>query len=367
MPRWVVPPPKEKANASMAKRAPIQIGEHSIAAGEQRTIELPLPTFYSHSPVGLPVHVIHGRSPGPVLFVCAAIHGDEINGVEIIRRLLNIKQVRQLKGTLIAVPVVNVYGFISQSRYLPDRRDLNRSFPGSETGSMAARLAYTFMQEVVSLCTHGIDLHTGAIARENLPQIRARVSGSPETAEMAKAFGTPVILNAELRDGSLRESVSRLGIPVLLYEAGEALRFNEVAIRAGVKGVTCVMRYLGMLPKKRSRKSIAEPFIARKSQWVRAPQSGVLRTITPLGAQVEQGDIIGWVADPFGEKEQQVEAIGSGIIIGKTNMPLVHEGEALYNIARFDEPGAATESLEAFQDEHDPVNDPAAWNEPVIV
>ncbi len=351
----------------MSKRAPIQLGSHTIAAGEQRTVELPLPTFYSHSPVGMPVHVIHGRQPGPVLFVSAAIHGDEINGVEIIRRLINIKQLRRLKGTLIAVPVVNVYGFISQSRYLPDRRDLNRAFPGSESGSMAARLAHTFMQDVVRHCTHGIDLHTGAVARENLPQIRASLSAAPETEVMAKAFGTPVILNAGVRDGSLREAVSQLNIPFLLYEAGEALRFDEVAIRAGVKGVTRVMRQLGMLPKKQARKSAAEPLIARKSQWIRAPQSGVLRTTTPLGAQVEKGDVIGWVADPFGESELQVRAISPGIIIGKTNLPLVHEGEALYNIARFDEPGVASESLEAFQDEHDPTNDPAAWDEPVIV
>jgi len=348
-------------------KASITLGNHSIAPGEQRRVELPLPTFYSHSPVGLPVHVINGRRPGPVLFVCAAIHGDEINGVEIIRRLLNVKQIRKLKGTLIAVPVVNVYGFISQSRYLPDRRDLNRSFPGSESGSMAARLAHTFMTEVVSQCTHGIDLHTGAVARENLPQIRAKVIGAPETEEMARAFGAPVILNAELRDGSLREAVAEHGIPILLYEAGEALRFDEVSIRAGVKGVTCVMRHLGMLPKKKPSKFRNEPFIARKSLWVRAAQSGVLRSITPLGAQVAMGDTIGWLADPFGDKELPVLASVSGIIIGKTNMPLVHEGEALYHIARFDEPESITESVEAFQDEHDPLNDPLSHDEPVIV
>jgi len=351
----------------MSKRAAIQLGDFVIAAGEQRTIELPLPSFYSHSPVGLPVHVIHGRRDGPVLFVCAAIHGDEINGVEIIRRLLNVKQIRKLRGTLIAVPVVNVYGFISQSRYLPDRRDLNRSFPGSDSGSMAARLAHTFIQEVVSKCSHGIDLHTAAVARENLPQIRANLISGSETQAMARAFGTPVILNSPLREASLREVATDLGIPFILYEAGEALRFDEVAIRAGVKGVTCVMRYLGMLPRKKPGSRQTEPLIAHKSQWVRAPQSGVLRTITPLGAQVEKGDVIGWVADPFGEKELQVEAIGSGIIIGKTNIPLVHEGEALYNIARFDEPDVASESLEAFQDEHDPENDPSAQEEPVIV
>ena len=346
--------------------ASIRLGEVSIAPGEQRSIELPLPSFYSHTPVVMPVHVINGRRDGPVLFVSAAIHGDEINGVEIIRRLLNIRSIRKLKGALIAVPVVNVYGFISQSRSLPDRRDLNRSFPGSETGSMAARLAFTFMQEVVSQCTHGIDLHTGAIGRENLPQIRAKVIDAPQTAAMACAFGAPVILNSELRDGSLREAVAEFGIPVLLYEAGEALRFDEVAIRAGVKGITRVMRHLGMLSKDSSRKKASVPFVAKKSQWVRAPQSGVLRMIAPLGGQVSKGDIIGRIADPFGEQEVEVRSDASGIIIGKTNLPLVYEGEALFHIARFKEPGSATESVEAFQEEHDPRSS-SSEEEPVIV
>ncbi len=346
--------------------ASIRLGEVSIAPGEQRSIELPLPSFYSHTPVVMPVHVINGRRDGPVLFVSAAIHGDEINGVEIIRRLLNTRLIRKLKGALIAVPVVNVYGFISQSRYLPDRRDLNRSFPGSETGSMAARLAFTFMQEVVSQCTHGIDLHTGAIGRENLPQIRAKVIDAPQTAAMACAFGAPVILNSELRDGSLREAVAEFGIPVLLYEAGEALRFDEVAIRAGVKGITRVMRHLGMLSKDISRKKATAPFMAKKSQWVRAPQSGVLRMIAPLGGQVSKGDIIGRIADPFGEQEVEVRSDASGIIIGKTNLPLVYEGEALFHIARFKEPGSATESVEAFQEEHDPRSS-SSEEEPVIV
>lgn len=345
----------------------IRLGDVSVAPGEQRSIELSLPSFYSHSPVVMPVHVINGRRDGPVLFVSAAIHGDEINGVEIIRRLLNTRQIKKLKGALIAVPVVNVYGFISQSRYLPDRRDLNRSFPGSEAGSMAARLAYTFMQEVVSQCTHGIDLHTGAIGRENLPQIRAKVIDAPETAAMACAFGAPVILNAELRDGSLREAVDELGIPVLLYEAGEALRFDEVAIRAGVKGITRVMRHLGMLAKSKSRKALAKPLVALKSQWVRAPQSGVLRMVVPLGAQVVKGAIIGRVADPFGEQEQEIRAPVSGIIIGKTNLPLVYEGEAIFHIARFKQPDSATESVEAFQEEHDPLSDRSSNQEPVIV
>jgi uncharacterized protein len=346
----------------------ITLGGIKVEPGQHQSIQIPLPELYSHSPVSMPVYVINGKRDGPVLFVSAAIHGDEINGVEIIRRLLLKKNIYKIKGALIAVPVVNVYGFITQSRYLPDRRDLNRSFPGSEKGSMAARLAYTFMQEVVRQCTHGIDLHTGAQGRENLPQIRAKVHNSRQTEEMARAFGAPVIINAELRDGSLRESVAEDGIPVLLYEAGEALRFNELSIRAGVKGISRVMRYLGMLPaSRRKRSAVSEPLIANNTLWVRAPQSGILRSIVALGSQVKKKEILGWVSDPLGKHEQAVLATVSGIVIGRTNLPLVNEGEALFHIAIFSKPDSAAEMVEVFQEEHNPQYDDDINEEPPIL
>lgn len=344
----------------------ITIGGVTVNAGERKSIDLSLPTLYSHSPVCMPVHVINGKESGPTLFVSAAIHGDEINGVEVIRRLLKRKCMKQVKGILILVPVVNIYGFISQSRYLPDRRDLNRSFPGSEAGSMASRLAYTFMQEIVSKCTHGIDLHTGAIGRENLPQIRAKVVGSPETEAMARAFNAPVIMNSELLDGSLREAVAKDKTPILLYEAGEALRFDETCIRAGVSGIVNVMRHLKMLPKKKPKRDPQNILIAKSSKWVRAPQSGILRSIVPMGERVHTGDTIGWVSDPFGEQEQEVSSPISGIIIGKSNLPLVHEGEALFHIAKFDENDTVADSVEEFQEQHDPQTDAEESQEPVI-
>ena len=335
--------------------ASLTLGGVTVEPGQHRSIEIPLPELYSHSPVSMPMYVINGKSDGPVLFVSAAIHGDEINGVEIIRRLLLKKNIYRLRGALIAVPVVNIYGFITQSRYLPDRRDLNRSFPGSEKGSMAARLAHTFMQEVVRQCTHGIDLHTGAQGRENLPQIRAKVKNSEVTRDMAMAFGAPVIINAELRDGSLREAVSDDDIPVLLYEAGEALRFNELAIRAGVTGVTRVMRHLGMLPASRKRKvRKTDPLIANNTLWVRAPQSGILRALVGLGSKVSKKEVIGWVSDPLGKDMMPIKAAASGIVIGRTNLPLVNEGEALFHIAIFAEPDNAAEIVEEFQEEHSP-------------
>ncbi|MCB1669761.1 MAG: succinylglutamate desuccinylase/aspartoacylase family protein [Gammaproteobacteria bacterium] len=344
----------------------IRLGNFRIAPGERRALELPLPALYSHTPVSLPVYVINGKKPGPVLFVCAAIHGDEINGVEIIRRLLRTKAVNKIKGALVAVPVVNVYGFITRSRYLPDRRDLNRAFPGSDTGSMAGRLADTFLNQIVNQCSHGIDLHTGAIGRENLPQIRARIENAPLTEQMAHAFGAPLILNSEIVEGSLRRAVAEK-IPVLVYEAGEALRFDEVAIRAGVKGITRVMRHLEMLPSRKDKSPVPKPLIANSSRWVRAPQSGIMRSIVPLGAHVQKDQTIGWVADPFGEREAEIQAPVPGIVIGRNNLPLVHEGEALYHIAVFSEPRIVAESVEAFQEEYNPDGERAPGDEPPII
>lgn len=314
----------------------LEINGTIIPPGKSVTVELPLPEFYTHMPLTMPVHVVRGKQDGPCLFVCAAIHGDEINGVEIIRRLLILPALKRLRGTLIAIPIVNVYGVIQHSRYLPDRRDLNRSFPGSERGSLAARLANLFMREIVSQCSHGIDIHTGARHRSNLPQIRANLDDE-ETRRLAHAFSVPVLLNSNVRDGSLRESADELGIPVLLYETGEALRFDDMGIRAGLNGIVNVMRELKMLPASKRAKKPVEPFVARSSNWVRAPASGVIRTHVALGARIKRNEVLGIVSDPFGGGEQEITAPYSGIIIGRSIIPLVLEGEALFHIARFED------------------------------
>jgi len=303
----------------------------------------------------MPVHVIRGKKSGPRLLVCAALHGDEINGVEIIRRLVTHPALAQIRGDLIAIPIVNVYGFIHQTRYLPDRRDLNRSFPGSEKGSMAGRLAYLFLNEIVAKCTHGIDLHTAAIHRDNLPQIRACLD-DPATSQIANAFPVPVLLDAALRPGTIREAAGKLGVPWLVYEAGEALRFDELSIRAGVRGIIQVMREIGMLPKRKTTKPYV-PQVAKNSYWVRASQSGIYRSIMPMGAHINRGDVLGLIDDPYGGTEKQVHAPASGIVIGRTNLPLVYEGDALCHIAQFKRAGEAASVVEAFQSEFEVVFD----------
>jgi predicted deacylase len=327
------------------------IGGEVVKRGENRIIDLALPPLTTHTDISMPIHVIRGKRPGPRLLVCAAIHGDEINGVEIIRRLLGRKSWAGLKGDLIAIPIVNMYGFIHQTRYLPDRRDLNRCFPGTEKGSMAGRLAHLFFNEVVAKCTHGIDLHTAAIHRDNLPQVRACLD-DPETTRIAHAFPVPVLLDASLRPGTIREAAGQMDIPWLVYEAGEALRFDEVAIRAGKRGILQVMRELGML-KKRQPKKVYEPQVASKSYWVRASKSGIFRSLLPMGAHIAKGDLLGVIDDPYGGNEDHIYAPSSGIIIGKTNLPLVYEGDAITHIARFKFLDDAADSVELFQNEFD--------------
>lgn len=330
-------------------RAPFVIGDQSIAPGTRETLSLRLPGQSPYTPMALPIHVIHGRQDGPVLFLSAAIHGDEINGIEIIRRVRHTKALNRMKGTLICAPIVNVYGFFNHTRYLPDRRDLNRSFPGSQTGSLASRLANLFAREVVDRSTHGIDLHTGSNHRINLPHIRADLDHE-ESARLARAFGAPVVVDASLRDGSLREYGMSGGLPMLLYEAGEGLRFDALSIRAGVRGVLNVMRALGMLPSRTAKpQSIIE---SRASQWARAPVAGLLRVEVPMGTRVLRGQVLGRIADAIGDNEFAVKSPVTGIIIGRTNNPVVNSGDALFHIASVENAARAERLVEQFQAEH---------------
>ncbi len=330
-------------------RSPIKIGGVTIKAGDRQTVDLPIARLYTHTAMSMPVHVIHGKKDGPTLFVSAAIHGDEINGVEIVRRLLKLKLLSRIRGTLIAIPIVNVYGFINRSRYLPDRRDLNRSFPGNHKGSLASHLAKLFMEEVVDRCTHGIDIHSGSNHRINLPQVRATLD-SPETERLAKAFGAPVIINARLRDNSLREAVIDMGIPMILYEGGEGLRFNEPAIKVGTRGILAVMREIGMLPARAPKKKQSEPVIVKSTSWIRSPKSGIIHSSARTGTSVVKGDVIAKVVDPFGEQEDKIVAPKDGIIIGNLNLPLVHKGDALFHIATIGDQEILDELSESISD-----------------
>lgn len=350
--------PSRARHAPEEKAEPFHFAGHTIGPGQRRRIEIPIARLSFGAPVSLDAEIVVGKKPGPVLFVTAAIHGDEINGVEVISRLSRVRALSRLRGVLIMIPVVNVFGFMAQSRYLPDRRDLNRSFPGSPGGSLAGQIANAMMEHVIAPADFGIDLHTGAIHRRNLPQIRANLEDERLKA-LALAFGAPVAMDASLLEGSLRHAAHEQGVPVMTYEGGEALRFDERSIRAGTNGVLRVMQELGMLgaihkPLKK------KPSIARSSKWLRAPSAGVLRTEVKLGAEVREGAELGYVAGPFGDEPEAVIADRDGIVVGLSALPVVNRGDALFHVAQVRDAGATVKQIDAFAEEM--MQSPNLWD-----
>jgi uncharacterized protein len=310
-----------------------EIGDVVVPSGTRATVNLEVSTLANATRMNLPVEVVHGAEAGPVMFISGVVHGDEIQGLEIVRRVLAHDGLKGIKGTLLAVPIVNAFGFLNHSRYMPDRRDLNRSFPGSDQGSLASLLADLFFREVVKRSQFGIDLHTAALHRTNLPQVRI-APGEPELMRLAEAFAPPVIMTSKLREGSLRLSAKDVGVHVLLYEGGEALRFDEAAIEAGVKGVLRVMKLLDMIAAAPAVAAHATVTQSTSSNWVRAPEGGILHSMRRVGDKVGLKEPIGIITDPLGTVTVPVFSEDDGIIIGRTNLPIVNRGDALFHVAR---------------------------------
>jgi hypothetical protein len=319
-----------------ARRAAFDFAGQSVPAGRSAVAEVPIPRLVTGAQISLPVRVFHGRGEGPVMWVSAAIHGDEIGGVEIIRRVSSRLDPRRLRGTVLFVPIVNVHGFLTGDRYLPDRRDLNRSFPGSPNGSLASRVASSFMREIVGRCEIGIDLHTGSDHRTNLPQIRGDLD-DPHTLELARAFGAPVILQAGLRDGSLRTAATDAGVTLLLFEGGEAWRFDEEVIMAGTSGTLRVLAYLDMIDGDEAPSS-RQPIESRRSSWIRARRSGIALISAQLGQAVRKGEQLAIIHDSLGRRLGREHAPIDGVVIGLTQHPLVLQGDALIHIAATETP-----------------------------
>ncbi len=315
------------------QRPPIQIGGETVQAGTHTLVALPISRLASGAQIALTLQVVHGAAPGPVVWLNGAVHGDEINGIEIVRRVLDELDAKKLRGTVIAVPVVNVYGFVSGDRYLPDRRDLNRSFPGSANGSLAKRVAHLLMTEVVQRCSVGIDLHTGSDGRTNLPQIRASLD-DPATAALARAFGCQMMLHAKPPEGSLRHAATKAGATVLLFEGGEAWRFDPGAIQAGTDGVLRVLAALDLIdpvvPTATTR------YRGESTRWVRARRSGLAQLDCGVGDLVEKGQVLGRIHDPFGKRLSQLTSPVSGLVIGLKLAPLVNRGDAVVHVATID-------------------------------
>ena len=315
----------------VAEGPPITIGDQTVEPGRARRFSLPFARLPTGTWESIPVAIVNGRRDGATVLISSAIHGDEINGVEICRQTLRRLEARRLSGAVIVVPVVNVFGFLNNDRYLPDRRDLNRSFPGSRRGSLAARVAHLFTTEVVSKADTVIDLHTAASSRVNLPQIRADLDDT-ETRRLAEEFGAPFVIHARVRDGSLRQAATEMGKRVLLYEAGQAQRFEPDSVETGVTGILRVLQALDVgqwdLPRPRP------PTEVRKTTWVRATRSGIADlSQADLGMRVEAGQRLGSIGDALGGRPTMFKATASGFIIAKTQNPLVSQGDALVHVA----------------------------------
>ncbi len=354
---------EESQNSKSAKKD-LVIGGRPFAPGESGTVNLPIGHLITHEMVSMPVHVFRGRKSGPSLFVSAAIHGDETNGVQISRHLMASGSLKRLKGDLLIVPVVNLLAFMARSRYLPDRRDLNRLFPGSATGSFGARLARVFYQEVVKNCQYGIDLHTGAVNRPNLPQIR--IDRSVEgILEVARAFQAPIIINSPSREGSLRDLMAKSGRMIMLYEAGEALSLDRGSVRVGVRGVLSVMRYLEMLPPDRHPRKGRSSVLATTSSWERAPRGGILTPLIEMGKAVEVGSLLGSIGDPFTAQETQMYSSVDGIVIGRAKQAVVDEGDGVFHIASTRDPEKAERQIGRSGEELDETFDQPVFDDPM--
>lgn len=316
------------------RRRPFRIGDTRVRAGSWADVQLKISETYTGAPVTLPTRVFHAERKGPSVFLIAAIHGDEINGVGVIRELL-FEPLELTRGTLICVPVANIFGFENHSRYLPDRRDLNRSFPGNATGSLALRLAGILFKEVVSRSKYGIDLHTATIRRTNFPHVRADLSNA-DVRRIAFAFGCEVILDGTGPKGSLRSEAVKEGCSVINLEAGESFKFEPGPIKLGVRGVKNVLKELGMLEGEIVRPAYQTP--STRSTWVRSPAGGILRFHVKPGDVVDQGAHLATCDRLFTSDSTAVTAPTGGIIIGMSTLPAVKPGEPICHLALPDRP-----------------------------
>lgn len=318
----------------MNDRAGFTFAGRRVAPGTRTHFNLPAGRLPSGTQLSLPIEVVNGPEPGPTVWLSGAVHGDEVVGVEIIRQALEVVDARTLAGVVIAAPVVNVFGFVTESRYLPDRRDLNRSFPGSARGPLAGRLARIFVDHVLEVSDFGIDFHAGSDDRTNLPQIRGNMD-DPETHRLARAFGAPAVVHSKTIKGSLRHTALKLGKRVLLFEGGEPRRFSLQAIEAGVAGTLRVLHALSMI-ESAPEAPACRPYESRKTRWVRASRGGIFRLEVRLGDRVERGARLGIITGPSGKEGRTVIAGIGGLVLGHAVNPLVHQGDGLIHIAEVD-------------------------------
>lgn len=322
-----------------------------IYPGESSNLALPLPDFYSCASFRMPIKVIHGKEAGPCLLIFSAVKGDELNGMEIINRLLKSKQLKNLRGTLIAIPVMNVLGLINHPKASSPETNLEGCFPGKQQGTYGERTAHLVTQEILSKANYCIELQTGSLNHDILPQIYCNLD-NPDSKSLAKQFTAPVITNLIRNDNSLRQTVDNLNIPFVMYQAGEAMRLNESAISLGLTGIQNVMVHLGMLDEETTFENNAyKSIFSQEQDWLRAHLSGVLHTEVELGQMIRKKQILGLISDPFSsDAREPVKSPSDGIVVGINRHPLIHEGQTLFKIASFIDNDRAETTIEAWSE-----------------
>jgi len=314
----------------ISKRTKIIMLGEEILPGKGAQLNLNVAKLHTHTPVQVPVIINRALKDGPVVLLMAGMHGDEINGVEVIRRIIRKGYHKPKAGTIICIPVFNIFGFLNLTRVLPDGRDLNRSFPGAKNGSLASQFAYHFMKEIAPNVDYVIDFHTGAAKRNNMAQIRC-VFKDKESMELAEIFNPPFIVNSSYISKSIRESMHKRGKKILLFEGGKADSIEEEIVEEGINGVKRVLKHLGMNDFKDFQK-VNKSIVIDEHRWMRAPNSGMFQSIVKNGSEVQKGEVLGMVTDPFGKIEKKVKAAHHGFIFCVNESPVVNKGDAIYHI-----------------------------------
>lgn len=313
------------------KREPFQLLGHSIMPGKTQNLSLEIAKLHTNTPIQIQVIVSHSKKPGPVLLLLAGIHGDELNGVEIIRRTIRNKWNKPDKGTVICIPVFNIFGFLNLSRYFPDGRDLNRMFPGSKNGSLASQFAYVFTTEIAPLVDVVIDFHTGGAQRFNFPQVRCNFPNK-ETLELCKVFGAPFVVNSRLIAKSLRDAMTKIGKRYIIFEGGKANQIDDFVVETAMEGIQRVMKSLGL--RNFEVEPPKESYIINQSKWIRASRSGIFNSKIENGIYVEKGTLLATISDPYGKLVRSIKATISGFVFNVNETPLVNKGDALFNIGK---------------------------------
>ncbi len=311
----------------------LMIAGHSIQPGEFKEININIARLPSRTQIDTPIYVYRSLEDGPVLALTAGMHGDEINGMEIVRRMIDQGYHKVKRGTTVCMPIINVYGFLNYSREVPDGKDVNRSFPGSKTGSLASRVAYHLTHEIIPFIDVGVDFHTGGAMRTNYPQVRC-VMQEPKNVEMANAFNAPFTIDAPFRPHSLRQTAAKKGKNIIVFEGGESLRMDPHAIEEGIQGTLRLMKHLKMIDT--APDPTEENKVVWNSSWIRARTAGIFHTHIKAGSLIIKDQLVGSITDPFGEFHEEVKSNVSGYVVGLNNNPVVNAGDALMHVGMDD-------------------------------